>query len=90
VESKTLILRVVPNPASDHVSLIVSSGEQSDYCQVVLTDILGRLCKNIVLDDIPPGEHSFDIDIGDLPDGIYALVLQTSQIVDTRIVEVRK
>ncbi len=65
-----------PNPTADMAVLSLFLNEKADV-SVFLTDLSGKLVKNIVRQAYARGEHSIGIFTGDLPDGIYLVNVRT-------------
>ncbi len=77
------IASIFPNPAKNFLNLdlnLNSSGSSIIY----ISDASGSKCKTINSSLSHLGQHSFAIDISDLPDGAYFMVLQTPNDIFTR------
>jgi hypothetical protein len=61
---------IYPNPAKDHVIVSYFLDEKSDV-KIVLYDGIGREIKILLTKNENSGEHSLNIDVSELNDGIY-------------------
>jgi hypothetical protein len=81
--------QVAPNPTIDKT--LVSFGlKESQPLSIHLFDINGRLLRTQFLGNQPSGEHTFTVDLSNLPAGIYNLSLMSNQGVATRRVAVTR
>ena len=64
--------KIYPNPASDIISLELNSHVGSS-CRASLTDITGKVVKQINLGTMKSGINNFSINIADYTPGFYFL-----------------
>ena len=75
-KDNSLSVIVEPNPARHNTTLRYKLLEDTSI-SVHLYDIMGRLIRTIISEEYAgPGEHKFDIDVSNLPSGIYFLDLR--------------
>ena len=77
VPSKSEIL-ISPNPALDRILVALPTDREQIESVRIIEPASGRLCKSFS-DDLP-GQKIQDIllDISDLPEGIYVIVIRTN------------
>lgn len=66
---------IYPNPASNSFTLGYKVYDSFDQIQVVVTDMNGRMVKNISITEEVPGQYFQDISIQDLRTGLYSVSL---------------
>jgi len=69
---------VIPNPAKDVINIKFPS-QKDDQVHVVITDTRGRLIRNEITTAQSEGINFIEFDLSDIPQGIYAVRLFTSE-----------
>ena len=67
--------RFYPNPASDYTNLSLHANNSGLPAKIKLYDLLGQLAKTI---DMPINQAIYQLDITDLPPGIYIAIIETN------------
>ena len=80
----------VPNPVHNNNAEIKFRIVESPNTRLELYDILGNKVMSLVDGKIPAGEHSVNLDLRDLQQGVYYYILITSDTKLTRRMEVVK
>jgi hypothetical protein len=62
---------IFPNPARDYVNVVMTSEEV--YDKLYMFDFTGRIVFSKDLTGNDPGQQLFEIDLSDLPEGIYTI-----------------
>lgn len=70
-ELNVLELLCFPNPASHAATISFST--KNEYVRLALFSSAGVLMKEIYGGELHPQKHSFQVDISDLPNGVYVL-----------------
>jgi len=82
-------LSVYPNPAKNQMTIEFSTSEEINaYFEIY--DISGKKMDNTFKKHYPTGINSKTIDLKDIPDGVYLLVMKHDKGVEKRIFEVMK
>jgi hypothetical protein len=76
-------LRLLPNPATDHVSLQWDMA-QGGMAAVQVFDGLGRPAHTLAPAFFPPGQQNWRLEIADWPPGMYLVELRTNTGTSTR------
>lgn len=72
-------VQIYPNPTNDYATLHLTLPEDGEAA-ALLMDPRGQVAKQVFpRRDLPAGEHLFDLDMSDLPPGMYLLSVQTGQ-----------
>ncbi|MFM9949888.1 MAG: T9SS type A sorting domain-containing protein [Saprospiraceae bacterium] len=72
-------MQVYPNPTNDYATLHLTVPEDGEAA-AFLMDPRGQVAKQVFPRRyLPAGEHLFDLDMSDLPPGMYLLSVQTGQ-----------
>ncbi len=80
-DQETGTISIYPNPVTDHISVVFN--EPSDTYQIKITDVTGRLIKEIAAPGA--GNSNIQIDLRDVPVGIYFLTVSAAgTIYDTK------
>lgn len=74
-------LRVVPNPVSDYLNVLVEF-ETPTNVQYIMTDVSGRVVYTNQSTDVEIGIHT--IDVSNLPAGVYFVSVQTAEGISTK------
>ena len=74
-EEKAVTVEIYPNPCADAVRLRYLISD-SGYLIFDLYDISGRKIRELVNRKVLPGKYEVEIDVSDLPDGVYVCKLQ--------------
>ena len=75
-EGKVYLKQTFPNPTQGFTTLEFSVIEVENT-KIYLTDTQGRLVKEIINKELARGEYSYDLDLGDIPDGMYFCIMET-------------
>ncbi|MEA3478402.1 MAG: T9SS type A sorting domain-containing protein, partial [Bacteroidota bacterium] len=78
-----LIVEIYPNPCSSVARLRLTNNDQR-YLISDLYSISGKRIRELVNEVMPAGAHEVEIDVGDLPAGVYFIRFQTGQQVATK------
>ncbi len=72
------LMQNFPNPfnSTTQIAFVLNRGE---FVTLTLYDVRGRKIKTVVKGFLPPGEHRFKIDAGNLTSGIYLYCLRAGQ-----------
>lgn len=73
-------IHVYPNPASQNVVVnfnTISGGN----VEVAIVDVTGKVVKNVFNGEQAKGEHTFNVDVRDLSQGIYVVTVKTNNTV---------
>jgi len=81
--------RIYPNPFNSSATIRYSVPEASSVT-VTLYDVLGRRAATVVDSHMQAGRYTYNLEVGDLSDGVYFLRLQAGVHSDTRKVVVLK
>ncbi len=66
----------IPNPAGDYTMIECETIETGRH-ELNLIDIFGRNVMNVFAGDLKPGVHIFEINTGNLANGVYYYILRT-------------
>lgn len=78
---------VYPNPI-DQTTKISWQIEQGAEVNINLYSISGILIRNLTAQSFGSGQHSLDVDLGELPSGMYVMVLQVGGSIHARKIAV--
>jgi uncharacterized repeat protein (TIGR01451 family) len=82
-----LVLKIFPNPTSDHVTMIVDRMEH-EYVHVEIYDMLGKQSIKLFDGTVPDDHFTITGDLAGLPAGMYLLQLRSAnQSVQRRLVK---
>ncbi|MEO0091926.1 MAG: T9SS type A sorting domain-containing protein [candidate division WOR-3 bacterium] len=90
-ESKRLVpkfkLKILPQPTKNSILIKYSVSKQSIVSLDIL-DTLGRIKKNIKKEQIKPGNYQMNIDVSDLPAGVYFVRLkqEKEQVIERLVI----
>ena len=76
--SSAMRLHAVPNPVTAGTRFdctVTSAGD----AEITITDLLGAVVRTIRLGYLAPGSRSIDVDLSDLPSGLYRATLRTGE-----------
>ena len=76
-------LDIFPNPATSNVS-VAFNATAIEPLTVTLINVVGKLASNKVVQDLSLGQNLINLDVSDLPSGIYNLELQMNGQKTTR------
>lgn len=82
-QSLTLSMNVYPNPATDVVNIKYTLEKASDV-EIVILDELGRMIRAVQKDQMGVGEQTAQINIADLPAGVYYVRMVAGDVVETK------
>lgn len=83
------IASIHPNPATDEVTITLSTPESVDV-MIEVYDITGRVVKTLSLGDVETGEHTEVVNTSDLSSGVYTVKATAGVVQSTkRMVVVR-
>lgn len=83
------ISKIQPNPASDN-AFIYYSLPRNEHIKFELLDVAGKICRTIDVTSETAGKHRIELNVTELPAGIYMLRMTTSDAVATAKVIVAK
>lgn len=92
IEEKSGItnLNVIPNPASNNTLVSFSLEESLDNASISLFDMVGKRVSTQFKGDMKAGGNSVNLDISNLPSGIYNCIIgNDSRSINTKIVVAR-
>lgn len=76
VQDNTLFL--YPNPTEGEVTFAFSITEGGN-ANLGVYDMGGKKCIDVITDNFPAGKYAYTVDLGNLTDGTYVVVLSTDQ-----------
>jgi len=76
-------LNLYPNPAADLSIISLDLAKTSDV-NVYLTDLSGRMVKQVISEKLAKGNHKIAIDANDLANGLYMVNSQVDNHLFTR------
>lgn len=82
-QSLTLGMNVYPNPATDVLNIKYTLEKASDV-EIVILDELGRMIRAVQKDQMGVGEQTAQINIADLPAGVYYIRMVAGDVVETK------
>ncbi|PKL86904.1 MAG: hypothetical protein CVV22_02095 [Ignavibacteriae bacterium HGW-Ignavibacteriae-1] len=65
-----------PNPAVEKTNITIEVVE-TGVTKLYISDIFGRVVRNVIESSLSPGEHQFSVFTGDLSSGVYFYILET-------------
>ncbi|HYV94288.1 MAG TPA: T9SS type A sorting domain-containing protein [Chitinophagales bacterium] len=77
-QSNSLSLSVLPNPASDRVSMMYNITDPGASNSLLITDVQGKNIQSIALNN-GAGTHQMNCDVSMLPAGIYFVTLMSGK-----------
>jgi len=80
---------IYPNPTDGIVTFAFNIAESSK-ATLGLYDMGGKKCLDILTDRFPSGKYSYTVDLGNLPSGIYNVVLnmnKDNQIIGSKLIK---
>ncbi len=85
------VMAIFPNPALDHLTIryrvpdpSTTLGTGSGYRMIDLYSIEGRKIRELVNEEMPAGTHEMEIDVSDLPAGVYFIRVQAGSEIAVR------
>jgi Secretion system C-terminal sorting domain/Domain of unknown function (DUF4397) len=81
--------RVYPNPAADQVRIATNLLNDSEV-NISIYNQLGKLVKTQALGLQLAGEQAIDLEVGNLPNGSYSLMIQADKSVETKKLQIIK
>jgi PKD repeat protein len=82
-------LNILPNPSTDKSSIEYLITEPTQF-KIYITDMLGRIVKEVISGEAKKGEYSINLDTSEMSPGSYIVVLFTPENVATKMLEVQK
>ncbi len=71
---------IIPNPASESVTVALHSVGTASNVEVALYDGLGRLVRTLLHGaTLPDGTTALPVNVADLPSGVYTVLVRTAQ-----------
>lgn len=67
-------IQVFPNPANDHVELVLDVERAANY-GIVLHDVAGRVVRSLFDGTLPTGSSRIPVDVSSLSTGCYSIVV---------------
>jgi photosystem II stability/assembly factor-like uncharacterized protein len=87
-EAQQLSFSLYPNPCKDMISLRYRMPDAR--CRIIeLMDISGRWIREVARQEVGPGEDNIEIDVSDLPPGVYLLRMQVGEEAAVKKIVVR-
>ena len=80
---------IYPNPTNGIVTFAFNITESSN-ATLGLFDMGGKKCLDILTDRFPSGKYSYTVDLGNLPTGVYNVVLnmdKNNQIIGSKLIK---
>jgi len=78
-----IVMAIFPNPALDHLTIRYRMPD-AGYRMIDLYSIEGRKIRELVNESMPAGTHEMEMDVSDLPAGVYFVRVQADNAVQTR------
>lgn len=75
IEKNQLKLRLYPNPATDYTNITFETFTSSKDVSIIITDITGRVVKQIATKSIIKGDNSIQLSTDQFLPGIYLITL---------------
>jgi predicted outer membrane repeat protein len=79
----TNILNVFPNPLYDKAIIDISI-KVPGYSILSIVDVTGNVIETLVSENLKTGNHSFQCNAKELPEGIYFWILKTNEGIQTK------
>ena len=79
IEALQNSVQIYPNPASDILKIGMDSPEGISNFEITLHDVSGRLVRSVYSGKSNSGKREFDLDVSQLPNGLYFLNFKTSE-----------
>jgi WD40 repeat protein len=79
----------MPNPAGNTTKIDFEVAE-AGVTRIYIVDILGNVVKTLVNMDLKPGHYELELNVSDLPSGVYSYILQTPTIRLMRRMDINK
>lgn len=73
--SSMILYQNYPNPAIDVSSIVIELTKSKEEISLILTKADGSLLKSVFHGSLSPGKHTFTLDTGNLPKGLYLIRL---------------
>jgi Secretion system C-terminal sorting domain len=91
MSSRATVLRVIPNPFGDYIQVNYQIDEEVDNVNLTMTDITGKIVKNIPIDSKSKGEYQVEVKTNDLSNGVYFIQYQSNgKTVTQKIIKANK
>lgn len=68
-----------PNPASDRTTITYSSPREANV-RIILSDITGKMMKELASGRVLSGKHELSISTSDIPSGSYLYILESGNV----------
>lgn len=78
-------IHVSPNPFNQTLNVSFEVSAASDVL-IQLSDLSGQVIRSLIQKDLPAGTHTVPVNVGQVPNGPYALRVQKGDSVATRLV----
>ena len=85
-KGKAGIISVSPNPSGENIAIKMNLIE-SGFTEIYVCNVLGEKIKDVFSGYPDTGVQTKEMNLSDLPAGIYYLVLQTATVRKTKIIE---
>ena len=79
-----------PNPATGMTKISVDLAKPAQTVNISLRDQSGKLVKDLTFKDVDKGFNEFEINVSDLPDGVYFYTFKTDEFSVTKRMVVGK
>jgi len=73
------MLKCYPNPAKDQVTIAYILNESCSFARINMYDTKGQKVKTVELKNKDAGSHKEPVSIGNIPKGVYIVVLSTDK-----------
>ncbi|MDZ7878505.1 MAG: T9SS type A sorting domain-containing protein [Saprospiraceae bacterium] len=91
ISSRATVLRVIPNPFGDYIQVNYQIDEGVDNVNLTMTDISGKIVKNIPINSKDKGEYQVEVKTNDLSNGVYFIQYQSNgKTVTQKIIKANK
>lgn len=74
-EVKRQLFSLYPNPANGYTNVVFDASEAEEHANIFITDISGRVTKEIVTKNLRTGKNTLQIPTNELNNGIYFITL---------------
>lgn len=75
---------VFPNPAANATTLKLYNNENLEQVELSLFNVLGKEVKKLYQGNMSPDQYQFEIDLSDLPKGMYFINLRSNKGIRTQ------
>lgn len=79
---KVFASKAYPNPAINHTTLEIGLPEK-DFVEIGLYDLSGKFIQTVHSGELDRGTHSYAVELGELPAGMYLFVIHSNNYSET-------